>query len=420
MAGVRLGVRIGLALFVLGLSCLPALLWFDNELSRQSDAALRNLALALPSTYKPSTSGDAMPLDGELRVQTWDAARRPQHAWPNETPGLDLQPPGFSTVSAGGRSWRVFSATRDDGFVQVAHPISGTLAARSTLPGVLLSSVVALLCGILIGWMRVANGGGPTVRAGTDASAHASLEAPGDARSVASERGLEARIERALTAQRDYLGDAAHELRSPLTALKLQIQIARRAETEEAREAAFQKVHDRLDRCTRLVNQLLTLSRHESHVARPEPVAVDLLESARAVVADHLAHAEARGIDLGIEGENVPLVVRGYPEGIRVMLGNLVDNALRYTPRGGKVDVVLARSGDAVSAAVADTGPGIPADSRARVFERFFRVSGTEAPGSGLGLAIVRSIADYHGATVALTDGEAHRGLTVRIDFPLP
>jgi two-component system, OmpR family, sensor kinase len=409
-------MRLWIAIGAVALASAPAVLWFERELARQSDAALRDLASALPMECTPSKAGEAPPFDGAMQIQTWDASRRPGCGRSGGEPGLALQPPGYSTVAAADRRWRVYCMARDDGFVQVARPLSAYAAARTVVPALLLSSVVALLAGILVGRSR------PAGRAGTPVGREPVAVSPGPPAPSAATRtpepGLEARIERALTAQRDYLGDAAHELRSPLTALKLQIQLARRAESDAAREAAFRKVDERLDRCTRLVNQLLTLSRHEAHVARPKPVPVDLMAAARTVVADHLAQAEARGIDLGIRGEDDPIVVRGYPEGIRVMLGNLVDNALRYTPRGGAVDVVVERRGDGVSAAVADTGPGIPEESRARIFDRFFRVTGTTEPGSGLGLAIVRSIAEYHGAVVALGDDAARGGLAVRIDFP--
>jgi len=186
-----------------------------------------------------------------------------------------------------------------------------------------------------------------------------------------------------------------------------------------------------LERASRLVGQLLTLAREEPGVIDRPPVRVDLAKIAREVVAESAAQAGARGIDLGIAGASAKgdvdeparaAFVDGDAVSLRTLLLNVVDNALRYTPAGGRVDVGIASEGDATVLAVRDSGPGIAADEHARVFDRFYRAPAAAAvPGSGLGLAIVKSIADRHGASVALGPGiagPASPGLGVTVRFP--
>jgi two-component system OmpR family sensor kinase len=152
---------------------------------------------------------------------------------------------------------------------------------------------------------------------------------------------------------------------------------------------------------------------------RRDTADVDLTALASEVVGAHAPFAEARSIDLGLARRERDVVVRGEAGALRTLLSNLVDNALRYTPPGGRVDVSVYRSDDGVVAEIVDTGPGIPPEERTRVFDRFYRRGGSDAPGSGLGLAIVKSIADRHGARVALEEGPGRRGLRARVVFPL-
>jgi two-component system OmpR family sensor kinase len=172
-----------------------------------------------------------------------------------------------------------------------------------------------------------------------------------------------------------------------------------------------------IDRATRLVEQMLALARHEASMAAgARPEAVDLSEVARLAVSDAVAAAQARGIDIGIAHADAA-VVSGQPEALRMLLRNLLENAVKYTPPEGRVDVGIARLGDAVELSVDDSGPGLPPEERERVLDRFYRSGETQAPGSGLGLAIVKSIADLHGATVALDASPSLGGLRVRVRF---
>ena len=149
--------------------------------------------------------------------------------------------------------------------------------------------------------------------------------------------------------------------------------------------------------------------------ARPEPV--DLAEVARLAISDAVAAAQARRIDIGIAHADAA-VVEGQPEALRMMLRNLLDNAVKYTPEEGRVDIGIAKLGDAVELSVDDSGPGLPEAERERVLDRFYRSGESQAPGSGLGLAIVKSIADQHGATLDIGHSESLGGLRVRLRFP--
>ncbi|HVL77269.1 MAG TPA: ATP-binding protein, partial [Noviherbaspirillum sp.] len=223
---------------------------------------------------------------------------------------------------------------------------------------------------------------------------------------------LLARLRQSIGAQRAFIADAAHELRTPLTALQLQIQLAERAQTPAERAQAFGELKQGYMRAMNMVQQLLTLARQEPDAAemRREPVALRAL--AQQAVADHAALAEERGIDLGI-AEAAEVSVAGDPDALRILLGNLVSNALRYTPRGGRVDVHVVKDGHDTVLAVQDTGPGIPEQDLARVFDRFYRVPGTAEVGSGLGLAIAKQIAEAHGALLTL--GNTHPGLRAEL-----
>jgi two-component system OmpR family sensor kinase len=234
---------------------------------------------------------------------------------------------------------------------------------------------------------------------------------------VSSLNDLLERLTRALEMQRAFVADAAHALRTPLTALHLQIQLAERAADPNERAAAFDALKQGVERATHVVEQLLTLARHEPEAGGRAVTEVDLGALGAEVVASDAQLAETRGIDLGLTQRDIDVAVTGERDALETLLSNLVDNALRYTPPGGRVDVAVRRSDEGVVLEVTDTGPGIPTEERERVFDRFYRGSATDAPGSGLGLAIVSSIAARHGARVELGDGPEGRGLTVRVVF---
>jgi two-component system sensor histidine kinase QseC len=222
--------------------------------------------------------------------------------------------------------------------------------------------------------------------------------------------GLFARVGTALESERRFTADAAHELRTPLAALDAQAQVALRSQDEEERRHAIEQLRIGVGRATRLVNQLLTLARLDPEKglhAQPVP----LHQLAEEVCAAQGALALMRNVNLELESSSA--TVPGDPDMLRIMLRNLVDNAVRYSPAGGRVIVAVAKN----ILTVTDTGPGIPATEREQVFDRFHRLAGQDTEGSGLGLSIVARIAELHRARIELADGEGGNGLRVRITF---
>jgi two-component system OmpR family sensor kinase/two-component system sensor histidine kinase QseC len=229
---------------------------------------------------------------------------------------------------------------------------------------------------------------------------------------------LLARLQGAFAAQRDFISDAAHELRSPLTALRLQLQLLERAPHEAARLEALSQLGAAIERAIHLVEQLLTLARSEPQTAGAPLQQTDLAAAAALGLADTNALASARRTDLSLEAEP-GMLIRGDADALRTLVRNLADNAVRYSPEGGTVRVRCRDEPAAVFLEVCDDGPGIAAADRERVFDRFFRRAPAQESGTGLGLAIVKAIAERHAAKVAL--GEAPGGgLCVTVGFPRP
>jgi len=297
------------------------------------------------------------------------------------------------------------------------------MALRTVVPLLVALPVLALLI-----WLTIARGLAPLdrVAAAVERRSPALLEPLSESALprevqplVGALNGLLGRLSQALAAQRSFIADAAHELRTPLTAVHLQAQLAERATTDAERRAALADLKGGLERATRLVEQLLTLAREEPGVADRPPATVDLPALAREVVADLAPLAAAKRIDLGLNADS-RVQVRGDAEALATLLSNLVDNALRYTPEGGRVDVGVAIDTGRPVLSVRDSGPGIPEADRERVFDRFVRgsVAAGAVRGSGLGLSIVKRIAERHGAAIAVGPGLNGAGAGISVRFP--
>lgn len=226
------------------------------------------------------------------------------------------------------------------------------------------------------------------------------------------------RVQNQMAAQRRFVSNAAHQLRTPLALISTQASFAARETDNIRRDEALTALRSSTRQVTRLASQLLTLSRAEPGSRRPRNDTIDLAETARRVLETLAEEALRRNIDLGLEADDEMAVhIEGDGTMLREMLVNLVDNALRYTQAGGRVTVGVGREGETALLWVEDNGPGIPEAERAQVFERFYRIMGTEPEGSGLGLAIVREVVDGAGGSVTL--GEAQGGgLLVNVKLP--
>jgi two-component system sensor histidine kinase TctE len=230
--------------------------------------------------------------------------------------------------------------------------------------------------------------------------------------------GLLERLSASITAQRRFIADAAHQLRTPIAGLKTQTELALRQTYATEAQAAFKQLHTATEQMTRLVNQLLSLARAEPDAGRAsvtEPI--DLIELARQSTTDWVPRALARNIDLGFEGPPGEARIEGDPFLVREMLNNLLDNAVRYTQPEGHITVRVNTAERQITLSVEDDGPGVPEAERERVFERFYRVLGNGAEGCGLGLAIVREVAQRHRAEVSLSARDDGTGTIVRIAF---
>ena len=362
-------------------------------------------------------------------VQIWTIDGRRIYIGPQQAVLPNSTAIGYSTVNTSGGQWRLYGAVSPTKVVQVAQPMrvrrqeAAQLALRTLAPFGLLVPLLGLLV-----WFAVGHALQPLQRLARAVKARrvnaleplSDEKLPDEVRPlVGSLNDLLGRLTAALERERAFMADAAHELRTPLTALHLQLGALARAGTEVERTDAMGKLSEGVQRAIRLVEQMLALARQEPR-ADPARTRFALDELAREVVAELIPLADARQIDLGMS-EAQTVFVRGEREAVATLIRNLVDNAVRYTPAGGRVDVLVERSAAARPQAiikVMDNGPGIGAEERERVFDRFYRRPGTGSPGSGLGLAIVKAIAAAHGAAVELGESEAGRGLAVTVSFP--
>lgn len=406
-----------------------------EEANELFDYELRAVALSLPPTLsahraapRPSNPLDEIS-DERIAIEVWDAQGRPIYR-SEGAPSIERLAEGLRTIERGEIRWRVYGLRQPNRFVQVAQPVSvrETLALRLALrtlwPLALLLPLTAAL--VLFVVARALAPIGALSRALSTRSLDA-LEPVHADRAVPVEvlplvdalNDLLERLNTASHAQRTFVADAAHELRSPLAALKLQLQAAQRDGSLKGTGPALARIEERLNRIIRLVQQLLMLAREDAEpVSALVPVALRRL--AEQAVSDFSLLAEDNAIDLGLEllpatAEDDAFDVLGEADGLSALLSNLLDNAIRHTPQGGRVDLVLRREGDYVAFDVIDTGPGIPEAELARVCDRFYRGIETKGAGSGLGLAIASRVAGRHHAELSLRNNADGHGLTVSV-----
>jgi signal transduction histidine kinase len=391
----------------------------DEEL-RQVALSLRDHAVLDLGRLAPGGREPAQ----RVVVQIWDPRGVAVYLSNAATPLPLNRTPGFSDLTHEGRQWRMFTARSGSQTIQVAQStaVRTELAAAAALRLLVPILAVLPLLAVLV-WVILDRGLAPLARVARAVGARSpssldplpSERLPGEVRPLVDAlNGLLARLGDAFTMQRRFAADAAHELRTPLTALALQIQLAERARGDAERVAALAKLKDGVARATRLVQQLLAMARLEPEAAQAPSAPVALDAFAQSVVEELAPLAAAKPVALAATRVE-PVDVKGNEDALRLLAGNLVDNAIRYAPPGGRVEVRAFRRGADAVLEVADDGPGIPVAERARVFDRFYRVPGTDAPGSGLGLALAKQVADLHHGRIELDDGLGGRGLTARV-----
>ena len=395
---------------------------FDYHLQQMAYSLRGGPALGSPFMEDPNdvASGYAIQIWSPSGVQLFRSGHR------------DLPPRavlGFSDVMQQGTQYRVYSLQTAFQTIQIAQDMSArtararALAFRAMLPMALMAPLL-----LLILWWVIRRSLLPLERTrqqvahrrADDLSALPQVGLPDEVMPLVRELNLLfARVQTAFDAQKSFVAHAAHELRSPLTALKLQAQALSRASDESTRTLAVTRLNQGIERAIQLMNQLLLLARQGAD----DPVSAEgapenLAALVQRALSDAQPQAQLAQIDLQ-PGELPATPIRCDGDAVLILLRNLLENALKYTPTGGHVTVELTRPAPGfVSLWVQDSGPGIADAERAKVFEPFYRSAQASATGTGLGLAIVKAIADRHRATVRLGTSPTLGGLRVEIRFP--
>ncbi|HEX4232905.1 MAG TPA: ATP-binding protein [Caldimonas sp.] len=430
MNSLRLRLLVSLVgLLALAAAAMAAITYHNvlGETEALFDYQLQQMALSLrdQGEIEPAQADSLADAQLDFVIQIWTVdgrniyASRP-HA---SLPARALL--GLATLNVDGRAWRTFGVATRERVIQVAQPVDirQRLAAHAAWRSVLPLLVMTPLAALAIWWLAAMHLA-PLDRLARDVRARdarslapvATGDLPDEVAPLAHAlNALLARLGVSLDSQRAFVADAAHELRSPLTALKLQLELLRRAGDAESREAARSAIGEGIARASRLVEQLLALARSEPDAVLPVE-RVDLVAIARQAIDDSTAFADSRSVTIALMADGQRFV-KGDPVALNLLVRNLADNAARYSPPGSRVEVRVRQEAGKVVLEVDDAGAGIPEDEHERVFDRFYRRAEANGSGSGLGLAIVRSVANAHGATIRL-GRSALGGLQVAVSFP--
>ena len=415
----HLSSTLALTIVLAGLAaCAISFALADDDAHEFQDDTLRQVAsLAQRQADTSAFEGDAAPEDQESRIMVLRLPQDPRPAWLPADAAT-----GFHTFDGAQAQYRVLIRQAKTGsqiVVAQATDVRNELAIDSAVRT--LAPLVLLLP--LLVWLMAR-----IVRRELDSVRHLArfldelpAERPQDlpeadlpdevAPFVHAINRLLQRVDRLIGEQRRFIADAAHELRSPLTALSLQAQNMEKAETPEAMRERLSALRAGIDRARRLSEQLLSLARSQASASNPEDVNVSKL--ARELIAEYLPTAEAKGIDLGLD-EHAALTLRASAQGLRLILANGLENALKYTQEGGEVTLRLLAQGEDAVIEIVDNGPGIPLAERERVFDAFYRTPGTSGEGSGLGLAIAADAAKRLGGALSLYARDEACGLVFR------
>ncbi|HSQ02710.1 MAG TPA: ATP-binding protein [Burkholderiales bacterium] len=361
-----------------------------------------------------------------VAFQIWQGDRLLLHSANAPAQPLARQDAGYSDGIMDGRRWRVFSSRAGEFVVHVGERTQAREElAREMVVGLLMPLLYALPLLALLLWLAVGRGLRPLANMTRQISARAPdnlaaldvAAAPAEIAPLVEQLNqLFRRIERSIESERRFTADAAHELRTPVAAIKAQAQVALGAGVDRERERALTNVMAGCDRAAHLVDQLLVLARLDRTAESGAERCLMRVIAVQAI-SDVASYAAGKGVEFELK-EGAEAELQGFPALLHVMLRNLLDNAVRYSPRGTVVRIAVSATDQAVSVSVTDEGPGIAESERERVFERFYRVLGTPEAGTGLGLSIVQRIAEIHGARIELGSGDGGRGLCVTVTFP--
>jgi two-component system, OmpR family, sensor kinase len=421
-----------IALFTLvGILAAAGTLYISlREQNALLDDQLRQIALSVSDS--PSAVGESSRItsganpDDEIVVHIRDKSQRTIR---NSNPDVEIpltSQTGFSNHESDGDEWRTFTLIADNRIIQISQLTQiRTEAAMASA----LTTLMPILLLIPLSWIFV---GGVLARVlrPLDALAH-DLNAARSSKGVnlktenvpseivplvAAMNDLLERQTELIAAQERFVSDAAHQLRTPVTALSLQVENLRQSLTDRSIAPVFEQMRNGLVRMSALLSQLLKLARVEAPQEAVQLETSNLGDVVRAALGDAFPMAEAKGIDLGID-KDVDVNVRGDRLDLELLVSSLLENAVRYTPEGGRIDIDLSAEDSAGFVTVTDTGPGIPEDVLPKVFERFYRHAPQDTQGSGLGLSIVAALAARCGAEVSLRNRADRSGLIAAVKF---
>ncbi|HEY4074156.1 MAG TPA: ATP-binding protein [Herbaspirillum sp.] len=426
----RLILLLGVAIMAAAvLQFFTAMQATTHEADKLFDFHMKQMAAALQGrsfNHARWTGTDGNTDNFEFVIQIWaeDGAEVYQSRVHNVLPAQAAL--GYSTVTLSNGDWRVYSERSQNRVIQIAQKMQARqdrallIAWRSVWP---IIPVSLLLFGLA--WWVITSALSPLNRIGRDiANRNADSLAPIPDKNLPEEvvvlvselNSLLARMGLALLSQQRFVADAAHELRSPVTALTLQLQTLARAKDGKTQTEAVERLRGGIDRASRLIEQLLVLARQDPLSQIFETAEVSLSTCIELAIEDVKHLSSFRQIQIRYEA-SIDGGIVGDAEALRIMIRNLIDNAVRYTPEQGTVLIDLAVAGSMLVLTIQDSGSGISQSNRPRVFDRFYRVPGTRTGGTGLGLAIVKAIADRHRAIVELHHAPIG-GLEVKISFP--
>lgn len=381
--------------------------------------------------YRKTHQKDLTPADELIQFQIWSSDHRlllKSRGAPSEPLSNNIS--GFSTNWVENQLWHVFSNTDPDSNLRVdvgeRSDFREELEGRVTQDSIFIMLLTYPFLGLLI-WFIVGRGLDSIRQVADEVRQRepsylesVNLEnVPTEIQPLVDELNtLFSRLKDAFEREKRFASDAAHELRTPLAALRAQTQVALKIKDTEKLHEAFKKILMSVDRSTHVVQQLLTMSRMVPQATIKHFELVDLVKVCKEVISDVVPEALKKNSEIALEVQTQDYTFNGIPTTIGILLRNLLDNAVRYTPENSKIDVSVTSDKDAIILVVADNGPGIPEHLRDRVFERFYRILGSNATGSGLGLGIVEQIVELHRATISLSKPQEHTGLIVTIKFP--
>ncbi|WP_413987693.1 ATP-binding protein [Labrys okinawensis] len=407
------------------------------QVTRESDELLDNqlrqlahyIGEALPTDLQPVPYNPSFEAEENFVVELWMAGET-QARSSNPTAAVPRQAQnGFNNVRTANHAWRTFTDIDARRTVQVSQrldvrqELSADAALRAAIPIAILIPLSWLLLGLVIDRLsRRLDKLAASVaeRQVTSREPIAVEDVPRElAPFIRAINDLLFRLQASMERQRRFVSDAAHELRTPLAALKLQVSNVRSIATTRAIKERLDEVDQGVSRASALVQQLLKLARYDAEAtpAPPEPTEVTLL--VRECIAAIAPLARSRSTELELQAAELPSVETS-PGELKVLISNLVDNAVRHSPEGGKVEVEVKAAENDIVVTIQDEGPGIPGPLLERVFERFYRVAGQEVEGSGLGLAIARSIAERHRLYLTLHNRADRTGLIAELRLPGP